>query len=78
MLNVKCVQCCLMVIKELNIPISFCSGNQMSAWADTMKFKHILLQHREVMSKGPEDVQHVTVHHSHLFSDALLSFSRSH
>ena len=55
----------------------FFSGNQMSAWADTVKVKHILLQHHEVLSKGREDVQRVIVCHSHLFSDALRSFSRS-
>lgn len=44
---------------------------------DTVKVKHILLQHRDkVMCGGSEDMQRIVVRRSHLFSDALRTFSR--
>ena len=53
------------------------SGNEASAMSDTVKVKHILLQHQDkVMCGGSEDMQRIVVRRSHLFSDALRTFSR--
>ena len=52
-------------------------ANELLTHPDTIKTKHILLQHQErVMSGDPEDAQSIIVRRSHIFADASRTFSR--
>ena len=52
--------------------------NELLTHPDTIKTKHILLQHQErVMSGDPEDSQSIIVRRSHILADASRTFSRS-
>ena len=71
------VATCTLCVQHMLL-YSLRSGNEMFSSADTVKVKHILLQHQDkVMCKGLDDVQRIVVRRSHLFSDAFRTFSRS-
>ncbi len=59
---------------DQNISVCLCSTSQ----TDITVIKHILQQHRikELTSSNDEDVQHLRVRRSNIFSDALRQFSK--
>ena len=51
-------------------------ANELLTHPDTIKTKHILLQHQDrVMSGDPEDAQSIIVRRSHIFADASRTFT---
>ncbi len=64
----------LYILIKTYLYVCLCSTSQ----TDISVIKHILQQHsiKELTSSNDEDVQHLRVRRSHIFSDALRQFSK--